>query len=47
MSGRTKRKLKYWISEAILLKMNGFEKEQKYTGARSKLNLVSGGNKNE
>lgn len=24
-----------------------FEKEQKYTGARSKLNLVSGGNKNE
>lgn len=31
----------------IKAEIRKFEKEQKYTGARSKLNLVSGGNKNE
>lgn len=31
----------------IKAEIRKFENEQKYTGARSKLNLVSGGNKNE
>lgn len=31
----------------IKAEIRKFEKEQKYAGARSKLNLVSGGNKNE
>lgn len=31
----------------IKAEIRKFEKEQKYTGARNKLNLVSGGNKNE